>query len=105
MDLLTQFTGSANPHVFLLFNPHATVKPKALDNGDGVGFNSMDSDSNPVSNQGWMTVKTVLVQFQTEYTPFGHFPVYLTKAQVPIWDNTRSVTMPPSVCKSMSLGS
>ena len=50
---------------------------KAPDDGTGVIFDSMDVD--PVDDQGWTTVETVLLRFQTDYTSSGSFPVSVNR--------------------------
>ena len=46
-------------------------------NNEGVSLRSeLDDDGAVTGNQGWTTVETVLVRFDTSFTPSGRFPVY-----------------------------
>jgi len=47
----------------------------------GVIIDSQDVDP-PVGDQGWTTVKTVILRFQAGYTPSGHFPVFSNRQYV-----------------------
>jgi len=46
-------------------------------NDEGITLLSeLDDDGAVTGNQGWTSVETVLVRFDTRYTPSGRFPVY-----------------------------
>ena len=46
-------------------------------NGEGLGFYSIPYTAGP---QEWTTVETVIIRFDTSFTPSGRFPVYLNKS-------------------------
>jgi len=46
-------------------------------NDEGIVFRSeLDDDGAVTGTQGWTSVETVLVRFDTRFTPRGRFPVY-----------------------------
>ena len=70
---------SALPASFVS-NPRTTTV-RSPDNGEGISLHSTRiSDPSAAPGQGWTTVETVLIRFDTSYTPSGHFPRYLNKS-------------------------
>jgi len=69
------------PLIFLCINPHTTVKWP--DNGEGVSLHTITNYNHfyRESDQEWTAIDTVLVRFDTMYTPSGHFPVYLNTSK------------------------
>ena len=60
-------------------NPHTAVS--SPDNGESVSLHSTwISDPSASPDQGWTTVETVIIRFDTSYTPSGRFPVYSNKS-------------------------
>jgi len=76
------------PLAFVVSNLRTTVG--AEDDGNGIILNPSYDDGNRVVfdqmpdevglDQGWTTVETILLRFDTSDTPFGRFPVYLNKS-------------------------
>ena len=57
-----------------LFVPNSLTTAGYPDNGAGVS--SYAKIFNPVGDQRWMTVRTVIIRVSTEFAPAGRFPVY-----------------------------
>jgi len=55
-----------------IFNPRTT--DDSWDYGEGIYISPLADDFQ--AGQGWMIAETILLQFDTRYTPSGHFPVY-----------------------------
>ena len=54
----------------------------ALDDNVGVTIRSeLDDDGAVTGNQGWTSVETVLIRFDTRFTPSGRFPVHFNKTE------------------------
>ena len=61
-------------------NP-STTTVRWPDNGESISLHSTwISDPDPTADHGWTTVETVLIRFDTSYTPSGRFPRYLNKS-------------------------
>ena len=68
---------STTPLAFFTSNPCDTVN--APDNGEGFTLYSVvraNNDNSPTNDQEWWTVETVLIRFDTGYSPSGRFPVH-----------------------------
>jgi len=66
------------PLTFFASNPYATVG--SPDNNEGVSLYSIVDDYLPPDgSQGWTSVETVLVRFDTSFTRSGRFPVRANK--------------------------
>jgi len=72
------------------------VTVKEPENGEGVTFNSKDVD--PVGDQERTTVETVLLRFQTDYTPSGSFPISVKMLVRTFGLTPRSVGYDAAVC-------
>lgn len=63
----------------IALNPCTTAE--SPDSGDGVTLShSYIYDRSRHGYQGWTTIETVLIRFDTDYTPSGNFPVYFDRS-------------------------
>ena len=78
------------PFPFFTSDPHTIVG--APDNDEGVSLDStlLEDYILTDANRGWTSVETVLIRFDTSFTPSGRFPVHFTK---PVRDLNYTVKM------------
>ena len=69
------------------FTSDSCTAVRLRDNGEGVSLHSTDFNTDQADDQGWTTVETVIIRFNTRLTHFGHFPVYSNKsALIASWE-------------------
>jgi len=68
------------PLAFLVPNPRTTVK--SADDGFPIQLHSATTP-NVTSDQGWVTIETVVIRLDTNFTASGRFPVYWNNQSVP----------------------
>jgi len=59
-----------------------SIAVRLRDNGEGVSLDSIEFNPDQTDNNGWTTVETVVIRFNTGYTPSGHFPVYSNQSDL-----------------------